>query len=262
MRSVIIVLVAALAMGHARIAPVSTQQNPLTARIMEEEVREFVGCVQDILRSGLPEHNLPSFDPLDAEAILLDLNSLEIPELAGLLNLANVHLAGAVNWEITNLKISVTIIPIGAKIDITLTWGAVSGHTDYTGDITVGTTNLFGSGNGDFEATEFSIEAHTKVKISPKLEILELSIRPHIDTFRTTITGLFNDEELSEQWSQAMTEGAAAWLNEHAQIIDERLSAAIMNAINNAVPGEPGEPGEENIITIIMEMCKAPALRK
>lgn len=261
MRSVIILLVAALAMGHGAIAPVSLHQNPLTARIMEQQVRDFIGCVQDILRSGLPEHNLPSFDPLDVPAIHLDLNSLEIPELTGLLDLAKVHLAGVVNWEIAHLKIDLVLIPIGAKIDITLSWADVSGNTDYAGDITVGTTNLFGDGSGSFESTDFSIVAHTKVAISP-FKIKELSIRPHIGTFATTITGLFNDEDLSAQWSQEITEGAANWLNEHAETIDARLSKAIMDAINNAVPGEPGEPGEENIISIIFEMCSAPAWRK
>lgn len=47
-------------------------------RILEDQVIAVLECAREILKAGVPDYNIPSFDPLYAEEVAVDLDSLGV----------------------------------------------------------------------------------------------------------------------------------------------------------------------------------------
>lgn len=65
------------------------------------------------------------------------------------------------------------------------------------------------------------------------------------------ITGVLNDEELSEQISQYISEDLKEFINNN----QEAISAAIEEAVKTILDGDDGAELEEGLISYILEKC-------
>lgn len=137
------------------------------AKIMEDQIIAFLECIRDILNNGDAETGLPSFNPLEIDELNVDLDSLNLQGISGHVNVKNFHLAGISHWDLKQLKISVTIIPVGAKIVVKVSWPAGDVSGTYDADASIFDHTFVGSGNIAGDLSELSFELEGQAVLNP-----------------------------------------------------------------------------------------------
>lgn len=229
-------------------------------RIMEQEIIDALECFRTVLTAGLPEHNIPSFDPLEMEGFDIDLDALGIEEMQGQLGLHNIVVAETMGFVTTYVKGSLIIIGgFGAEVDVTLLFPKITFSSTYNADLKVAGIEVWGDGTLKAEITNLEIAFHLKARLSDpqptnRIWLEELEFLPSVENVHIEFTGLFHDEEQSALVNEILNGVATNYVNEKGKDISDLLSGILMDVINNAEPGEPSE--EPSLIEIILAECQ------
>ncbi|XP_017777889.1 PREDICTED: uncharacterized protein LOC108563662 [Nicrophorus vespilloides] len=228
------------------------ENNEATIYAFENKINQTLECVKGILLNGDEELGFPSLDPLVVDAVEKDLTELGIPSVSGHVSLKNLRVEGIAGWKTTHLKVTVTIIPMGAKVEITLLFPKGSLVGDYDIDAHYADTNVKGVGHVEASHVDFQIAVKLQATLK-KIGLKTLTIVPSLKDAKLELGELLVN---GEDKSGVITDFVAklpAVIKEKQKEIGEALSKKIMDAINNAPEG--GSGAGSVILDIINKKC-------
>jgi len=197
-------------------------------RIFERELNETLECLRYTLETGLPEIDLPSLASIEIPDLNIDLEALGLEGTSGYFHISGGVLRGLTSFYATDLSTSITLVPVGISIDITLVLSEFYLELDYDMDMIVDGMPIYGDGIITIDWRDVNLGIKFVVGFTDTVEISGVNILISLGSSQITITGWFNDEEHSQVVTDLVNDYLIPhWINAQTEEINEVLGPVI-----------------------------------
>nr|QEI22875.1 uncharacterized protein [Oryctes rhinoceros] len=229
-----VLLLTLLAIGGAL---AGVERNP-TLRIAEDNIKAFFDCLREIGYTGNEENAIPVMDPLYVEEAFSDLAvDVGTQGLSGTARVLEVAIVGILGFEYAALSGTIGILPLRYILDATLRFPRLQtsiGTYDVNIVFEPTNTNLYGEGTIAFDATDLYVRIQMTVRILTGAAFEGISVLPSLYGMNSfIITGLYNDEEYSQQVSDNFLNDPYNAMANIAGTIDTALSSIMTELLNS-----------------------------
>ncbi|XP_017777894.1 PREDICTED: uncharacterized protein LOC108563667 [Nicrophorus vespilloides] len=233
--------------------------NNVEPRGLEQTINNTLECIKKTLIEGDEEIGITKFVPLIVEEATFDLGDLGLENINGIVNLKDLTVYGIPNWLVSHLKVAITIIPIGAKIEVNMEWPQLDLVGKYDVDSTILGHEIKGAGKIVASATQFSFQLKLHATLKGKqISLKTFNLRPAIEAAALEMDQLSVD---GEEKSEIIKEGASNlpnFIKENLDEIEKKLGETVIEFVNGLGAGEEGGEGgeqEPSVIQKLMEKC-------
>ncbi|CAK9815553.1 hypothetical protein ANTPLA_LOCUS8704 [Anthophora plagiata] len=193
---------------------------------------QLVGALEkfkDILKHGNQKLNIPILDPFRQAHMNIDLEAKKLFSVKGTLD--DTRAVGLSNYKVNKGDFTLA----GLKANVSLTWDDISIMTKYNVKGTlVDSISFFGNGNLSAVLKGLTVTVDLKLSVKDKkLYVADLVLHVHVKALPCKITGLFDDEEMSNTVSQIITETAPGILDDYQNQISKYASPKVAELMNN-----------------------------
>ncbi|KAK4878925.1 hypothetical protein RN001_007071 [Aquatica leii] len=194
-----------------------------SARLFEDVISKAVECIRQFLINGIEGFSL---DPLEYPFYRLDLDT---PSISSSLNLTNIFVGGLASFTLD--KGTVSVFP-QTKAEIALSFGQIKVKTDYDGDMKIADLlKLFGKGSFSLQFDNLKVSVVAVVNLIP-LSIKELNLQIQLPSTKAVITGLFNNEYMSDLISRQMSETLTQLAQEQQTNFNNLINELLKQLLN------------------------------
>ncbi|XP_029168830.1 uncharacterized protein LOC114938878 [Nylanderia fulva] len=176
---------------------------------------EFLEKFKIILKTGNESLGIPVLDPFTAKQMPIKLYE-QIINLNALLT--NVNVDGLSEYKVIEGDFQV----IGMKLNINLSWPLITASTDYTMKGNADSYEFYGNGEIDLSARDFVLETEIGFTVNGEhFKVRNMKLKLSLRALDFRVTGLFDDEELSNVLSAVISDTAPEFFKDAT--IMERL---------------------------------------
>ncbi|KAM0728097.1 hypothetical protein ACS0PU_005566 [Formica fusca] len=181
---------------------------------------KFLEKFKIILKTGNESLGIPVFDPFTAERIPIELNE-EIINLEALLT--NVNMRGLSEYKIIDGNFQI----IGIKFNMNLSWPLITASTDYVMKGYADSYEIYGNGELNLSAKDFNLETEISFIVNGEhFKVRNMKLKLSLRELDFHVTGLFNDDEVSNVLSAVISDMAPELL-EDVTLMDRLTFLAI-----------------------------------
>lgn len=231
MRSFVPVLAVLLVVSCQAAQPDSSEEDVLLdgATLQGGQLVGVLEKFKDVLKKGNAKLGIPILDPFRQEHMNIDLEAKKLFSVKG--TLANTRAVGLSNYKVNKGDFTLA----GLKANVNLTWDDISIMTKYNVKGTlVDSISFFGNGNLSVVIKGLAVTVDLKLSVKDKkLYVADLVLHAHIKALPCKITGLYDDEDMSDTVSQIITETAPGILDDYQKQISEYASPKAAELLNN-----------------------------
>ncbi|XP_017777896.1 PREDICTED: uncharacterized protein LOC108563669 [Nicrophorus vespilloides] len=234
--------------------PSCLAKNDVETYYLKDKIKAAFECVRGIMKEGIPSVGLPSLDQLNVDELNVDLNKLGIENVAGSLNVSALELKGLSGFFLSNMDDKVSVLPPSYELIMHFNEPELLLETEYEIEAEIYGISVTGTGRASIKVTDLVLDIGFKGELVARKPYLHYAhIYPTIETFNASITGLFDDEELSKTLSGIISDTVLATVNDNSQAIGDQIGDYIKQIINNVYSALPLDIGD--IIEAIVDKC-------
>ena len=227
------VIAAILVACHAAVPPMHVGQPMEFAEVLAADgiLVKVLEKFRTIIKNGNASLGIPPLDPLKEEHIDLNVNAGGLIELQGALDNLRAH--GLSTYIVNKGDFAI----VGFLANVSLTWDEIDIMTNYkvtTGKIA--DMNVYGSG------TLMAVLKGLTVTIDMKLGIKDgglyakaLVLHAHLKGLSFTITGLYDDAEMSTLVSSIVSDIVPKLLEDYQEKLSEMGSPLVLKGLNKVL---------------------------
>ncbi|KAF3425816.1 hypothetical protein E2986_12950 [Frieseomelitta varia] len=145
--------------------------------------------------------------------------------------LKNIHGIGLSDYKVIRGDFSI----VGLVVNVSLLFNQIDFMTEYNVNGTLmDQMLLYGHGNIALVMKGLGVSVNLKVGFteSEKIVVKDLVLNVHVKTFDLKMTGLFNDDDLSNTLSHAISEVLPGLLDDYQNEISSKASPIVANFLN------------------------------
>nr|XP_022905208.1 uncharacterized protein LOC111417221 [Onthophagus taurus] len=218
-------------------------------RAFEETITNVLECIRFELNQGIPELEIPHFNPLILQKEFVDMDLFGIDGLSGFIDVEDFELQGLTHFEVTKLKGTIGIIPPSFTLTSSVNFPNLVLKSKYFMDINYEDYHIFGNGIFGFDNNNFSIDLDLKAKISGDVSLSNFNLELKSDPLTSfQLTGFLNDEFYSKTLSDYILNNFPSIISEFSPILNELIREEIMNQSSEIIP-------ENDLITYFTNKC-------
>ncbi|XP_017793106.1 PREDICTED: LOW QUALITY PROTEIN: uncharacterized protein LOC108574943 [Habropoda laboriosa] len=167
-------------------------------------------------------------DPFQRTHMDVNLSAKGLFSVNGTLD--NVRANGLSNYKVNKGDFAI----VGLKANVSLTWDDISIMTKYNVKGTlIDSIPFFGNGNLSVVIKGLTVTVDLKLGVKDKkVYVTDLVLHAHIKQFPCKITGLFDDEGISNTMSQVITEVTPGLLDDYQNKISAYASPKVADLLN------------------------------
>ncbi|RLU20129.1 hypothetical protein DMN91_006735 [Ooceraea biroi] len=209
---------------HARIIEKNDQIAPIDEQA--NKVEKFLEDFKTKMKTGDEELGLPILDPFVMKEVPLKVDE-EMIKVDGFLTNLRVDSLSEYNVLSGNFQL------IGLKFSMNLSWPQIVASTDYAIDATVNDFEIYGKGKIDVAAHDFVFGTTVTLVVNGKyLKVKSLSSKFSLKALDFKITGLFNDEEVSEVISSVISDIVPEFINNYQDQLAQQVDALLTKQLD------------------------------
>ncbi|KAK9296486.1 hypothetical protein QLX08_009534 [Tetragonisca angustula] len=189
---------------------------------------DFLEKFKETLRKGDKKLGIPVLDPLKANQLNLNIHEEETVSLEGYLK--NIRAIGLSDYKVIRGDFHI----VGLIANVSLLFNEIDVMTEYNVNGTLmDQILLYGHGNIALFIKGLSVSVNLKLGTeSQKIVVRDLVLNVHVKTFDLKMSGLFNDEDLSNTLSHAISEILPGLLDDYQNELSARASPIVANLLN------------------------------
>ncbi|CAH0557077.1 unnamed protein product [Brassicogethes aeneus] len=227
------VCLAVFLLGTACAYDINHFENRPNLQVFENYINQSVECVRQTLADGMPDHNLPSFNPLTIKHYTVDLDKYNFSNASGYVTIDNGIAENIVNFIVSNLKGKFVLVPPTISVDFTIWLENVTNVADYKTDMTIMDQKINGQGKISIGLVGLNVTGHVKAIVKKgKVELKELSAPALLKALDFKITGLYDDEEYSAKISKEISEKVPEQMNNNPELFIEVIGPLFVEVFN------------------------------
>lgn len=197
--------------------------NPSKFTAFESLLEKF----KAILKTGNASLGIPPVDPFTADKLPIQFNK-EKTKVDALLKKVNVQ--GMSEYTVNSADYQI----ISLKVELNLTWPLVVANAEYKLQANVNDFNIFGKGDVGLVARNFDFAGVITFNVKGKyLEVRCVQTKFFLKKMNIKITGLFDDEKLSELISTVLSDMLPQLIVDYQDAIAKKLNVIVTNVLNN-----------------------------
>ncbi|EFN89509.1 uncharacterized protein LOC105184252 isoform X2 [Harpegnathos saltator] len=191
------------------------------------KLEDFLEKFRSSIRDGNKDFGIPPLDPFKSDKIPIKLNEKDI-NLDALLT--KVNMQGLSGYKVNSGDFRL----IGLKVVMDLTWPLIYAVTNYSMNGTVGgTVALYGKGDIEIGAKDLDIYLEVSLKVKGKyLEVKSVTLKISLRALQFTITGLFDDKDMSELISAVISDMMPKLIQDYQSDIVGVINPIIEDKVN------------------------------
>ncbi|XP_014471627.1 PREDICTED: uncharacterized protein LOC106742839 [Dinoponera quadriceps] len=198
-------------------------------------IKGFIESLKPIIRSGNESLGIPPLDPFLAEELPIEVDLEDVVKVK--LDLFDVDVRGLSEFDVNKGEFEM----LSMKLVIDLTWPLVYATANYNINGTLGgEMPIFGKGDitAGVKGFNFFTEISFKLKNLKYVEVKNIILKIALGGLDFKITGLFNDEELSELVSSMISEMVPDLIKENHDEIVGYIIPILKDKINEILEGK------------------------
>ncbi|KAK9736760.1 hemolymph juvenile hormone binding protein (JHBP) [Popillia japonica] len=223
------------------------------SKVFESQIEDALECFRGLLINGVPEYDFPSFNPLVVPEGSVDLSELGIEGLSGRVAVEDLYIAGLTDFQYSNIKGTIGLIPPRYIFQGTINFPLTTISTKYDLDVQYADpvdVRVYGAGDFGLEAVNFSIDIDATVTVLGGINISNLDVWVSLAGLNSfTLTGYFNDEELSAQIVETVLADPSGLVADYAQTVNDLVTELVTDLVNN------GGGSDDGFLSDILSQC-------